>query len=80
MVLPPASSPIEATAAKQKNDDDDDEKRGHVHDLPAPKAILIAGETMHRLFLQKVFQGILEPAGYVVNFAGRIFVPALDQT
>ena len=47
---------------------------------PAPKAILFAGETMHRLFLQKVFQGILEPAGYVVNFAGRIFVPALDQT
>jgi hypothetical protein len=30
---------------------------------------------VHRPFLQKVFQGILDPAGYVVNFRGRILFP-----
>jgi hypothetical protein len=29
--LPPASSPVEATAAEQKNNDYDDKKRGYVH-------------------------------------------------
>jgi hypothetical protein len=81
MVLPPAPSPIEATAAEQKNDDDNDEKRGHVHDFSfGPKANLILQRRDNvPTPSSKGLQDILEPAGCVLNVAGRIFVPAFDQ-
>jgi hypothetical protein len=38
MVLPPASSTIEATPTKQKNDYYNDENRGHVHGFLYPRS------------------------------------------
>ena len=71
MVLPPAPSPIEATAAEQKNDDDNDEKRGHVHDFSfGPKAnLILQGRDDAPTASSK---GLQDPADCVLNFAGRI--------
>jgi hypothetical protein len=59
-VLPPPSPPIEATATEQKNDYYNDKKRGHVHGFS--------------VLSQSLSPGILDPARWALNIAGRIFV------
>src|SRR4029077_1545184 len=59
-ILPPPSPPIEATATKQKNDNYNDKKRGHVHGFS--------------VLSQSLSQGILDPARWALNIAGRILL------
>ena len=58
--LPPPSPPIEATATEQKNDNYNDKQHGHVHRFS--------------VLSQSLSRGILDPARWALNIAGRIFV------
>jgi len=56
--LPPASSPVEATAAEQKNNDYDDKKRGHVHGFYVlGQSVHSVPDTTHAFLIHALFVG-----------------------